>query len=57
MSKSKYLILRDQIIINFVYRQGLKKEGPLFDKENLFILMKILGERHSPNANLWTLVV
>ena len=33
------------------------KDAPVFDKENLFILMKVLGERRSPNSDLWSLVI
>ena len=37
--------------------EGVSESEPVFDKENLFILMKILGERRSPNTDLWSLVI
>jgi len=35
----------------------VSQEEPIFDKDNLFILMKILGERRSANSGLWSLVI
>ena len=46
-----------QIELEHRHEEGTAKDEPLFDKENLFILMKILGERRSTNSDLWSLVI
>ena len=39
------------------HEEGTSKDEPIFDKENLFILMKIIGERRSTNTDLWSMVI
>ena len=46
-----------QIEVDHRREEGVSQEEPIFDKDNLFILMKILGERRSANSGLWSLVI
>jgi hypothetical protein len=46
-----------QIEVDHRREEGVSQEEPIFDKDSLFILMKILGERRSANSGLWSLVI
>lgn len=48
---------RVQVEIEQAEENGAETEGPIFDKEQLFVLMKIMAERRSANSSIWEIVI